>query len=59
MKSSNSDLASTPTLDRAKIGQIVKVYGHDCRIFKIHPFGTIDVVRLDETRAYRLSGLPL
>ena len=42
---------------KPQIGQIVKVYGVDCRIVKIHPFGTIDVVRLDGSRAYRLSGL--
>lgn len=40
-----------------KIGQIVTVYGHACRVFKIHAAGTIDVVRVDGSRAYRLSGL--
>jgi hypothetical protein len=39
------------------IGAIVKVYGHDCRIIKIHAAGTIDVERVDGSRAYRLSGL--
>ena len=33
---------------KPQIGQIMKVYGKDCRIFKIHPFGTIDVVALRE-----------
>lgn len=42
---------------KPQIGQIVKVYGKECRIIKIHPFGTIDVVSLDGEKAYRLSGL--
>lgn len=42
---------------KPEVGMIVKVYGHDCRIVKIRPFGTIDVVRVDGSRAYRLSGL--
>lgn len=41
-----------------KIGMIVKVRGMDCKIFKIHPLGTIDVVSLDGEKAFRLSGLP-
>lgn len=44
-------------MQKPQVGQIVKVYGHDCRIFKIHPLGTIDVVRVDGSKAYRLSGL--
>ena len=40
-----------------QIGQIVKVHGKDCRIVKVRPFGTIDVVTLDGYRAWRLSGL--
>lgn len=40
-----------------RIGQLTKVYGVDCRIFQIHPFGTVDVVSLDGERAWRLSGL--
>jgi hypothetical protein len=27
------------------------------RIFKVHPFGTIDVLTLDGKNAYRISGL--
>jgi hypothetical protein len=42
---------------KPQVGMLVKVYGFQCRIFKIHPFGTIDVVTLDGSRAYRLSGL--
>ena len=42
-----------------KVGMLVKVYGQDCRIFKVRPLGTIDVVRVDGSRTYRLSGLPL
>ena len=42
---------------KPKIGDIVKVYNQQCRIIKIHAFGTIDVVTLDGKRAYRISGL--
>jgi hypothetical protein len=40
-----------------KVGQLVKVYGLQCRIFKVRPAGTIDVLSLDGTHAYRVSGL--
>ena len=40
-----------------QVGQVVQVYGKPCRIVKIHPFGTIDVVTLDGSKAFRLSGL--
>lgn len=42
---------------KPKVGQIIKVYGQDCRIIKIRYFGTVDVVTLDGLRAYRVSGL--
>ncbi len=42
---------------KPQVGQIIKVHGQDCRIFKIRPFGTVDVVTLDGKRAYRVSGL--
>lgn len=41
------------------IGQLVTVRGIECRIFKVHPFGTIDVVSLCGNYAWRLSGMPL
>lgn len=41
----------------AKVGDIVTVYGVDCEIVKVRPFGTIDVVALDGSRAWRVSGL--
>ena len=44
-------------MNKPQIGQIVRVYGKDYRIVKIHPFGTIDVVSLDGSKAFRLSGL--
>ncbi len=43
----------------AKVGMIVQVYGHQCRIFKVHAAGTFDVLRVDGSKAYRLSGLPI
>lgn len=42
---------------KPQVGQIVKVYGKDYRIVKVHAFGTIDVVALDGSKAFRLSGL--
>lgn len=44
-------------MSKPQIGQIIKVYGQDCRIVKVRPFGTIDVVTLDGAKAYRLSEL--
>lgn len=44
-------------MNKPQVGQVIKVYGQDCRIFKIHPFGTLDVVTLDGSRAYRVTGL--
>lgn len=40
-----------------KVGQRVTVRGVVCMIVKVRPFGTIDVVALDGSRAWRLSGL--
>jgi hypothetical protein len=48
---------ATETHKAPKIGQLVTVYGVRCSIFKIRPMGTIDVVALDGSRAWRLSGL--
>ena len=42
---------------KPQIGQLVTVYGQQCRIIAIHDFGTIDVETLDGSRCYRLSGL--
>lgn len=42
---------------KPKIGQIVTVYGKKCRIFKVHPAGTIDVEALDGDGAWRVTGL--
>lgn len=39
------------------IGQLVTVRGVQCRIVKVRPMGTIDVVALDGSRAWRVSGL--
>jgi hypothetical protein len=44
---------------KPKINQIIIVRGIRCRIFKIHPLGTIDVCEIGGSRAFRLSGLPL
>jgi hypothetical protein len=42
-----------------QVGGLVNVRGQQCRIFKVRPFGTLDVVTLDGERAYRVSGLAL
>jgi hypothetical protein len=41
-----------------KIGMVIIVRGVPCRIFKIHPFGTIDVMATDGSElCWRLTGL--
>jgi hypothetical protein len=52
-----TDQQTAETHKAPKIGQLVTVYGVRCSIFKIRPMGTIDVVALDGSRAWRLSGL--
>lgn len=42
---------------RPNIGDLMKVYGKDCRITKVHKFGTLDVVSLCGRYAYRVTGL--
>ena len=42
-----------------KVGDVVTVYGTLCRVFKVHPFGTVDVEQIEGDRAYRVSGLAL
>jgi hypothetical protein len=44
--------AHTPT-----IGQLITVRGTLCRIVKIRPFGTLDVVSVNSNLAFRVSGL--
>lgn len=39
------------------VGDVTTINGADVKIFKIHPAGTIDVVTLDGSRAFRVSGL--
>ena len=44
--------------NKPQVGQIVKLHGgKEYLIFKIYPFGTIDVVALDGSKAFRISGL--
>lgn len=40
-----------------KVGMCVFVCGVNCCIFKVHSFGTIDVVSDDGDRAWRITGL--
>ena len=37
---------------------LYKVRGVMCRIVKVHTAGTMDVVSLDGSRSYRITGLP-
>lgn len=39
------------------IGDVITVYGHPCRITKVWPLGTVDVLRVDGSLAYRVTGL--
>jgi len=38
-------------------GQLTTVRGVSCRIVRVWPFGTIDVVSLDGKHAWRVTGL--
>lgn len=44
--------------ERPAIGQPITVRGIACRITKVRPFGTVDVLSLCGNYAYRVSGLP-
>jgi hypothetical protein len=41
------------------VGSEITVRGHLCRVFKVHPFGTIDVESLCGRFAWRVTGLAL
>lgn len=41
-----------------KVGQLMTVRNVRCRIVKIRPLGTLDLVSLCGNYAYRVSGLP-
>jgi len=41
-----------------KIGDRMTVRGIECEIFKVHFPGTVDVVALDNSGAWRVTGLP-
>lgn len=47
--------------ERPEVDKVYKfrVYGHlvPCRVVRVHSFGTVDVVRLTDGEAFRLSGL--
>jgi hypothetical protein len=42
---------------KPKLGQLIKVRGIICHIVKIHPFGTVDVLEVNGSRAFRVTGL--
>ena len=50
-------IKTTSHIETPRLGQHVTVYGRECEIVRIHPFGTIDVVSLDGEKAWRISGL--
>lgn len=41
------------------VGSEITVRGHVCRVFKVHPFGTVDVESLCGRFAWRVTGLAL
>jgi hypothetical protein len=45
------------TVNKPKIGQLIKVRDIQCRITVIRDFGTLDCEALDGSRAFRVSGL--
>ena len=49
----------TSTYTPPAVGQIIRVRGMDCRIVKVRPLGTVDVVSLCGRFAFRVSGLPM
>jgi hypothetical protein len=42
---------------RPEVGDIVEVYGADCKIIRVYDHGTIDVERLSDGRCWRVTGL--
>lgn len=46
---------------RPNVGSVYyfPVYGRQvpCRVVKVHPFGTVDVVRLADEKVFRITGL--
>jgi hypothetical protein len=50
-------IKTTSHVEKPHVGQHVTVYGKECKIFAVHPMGTIDVVTLDGEKAWRISGL--
>ena len=42
---------------KLRVGDIIMVYGQECRIYRVHDFGTYDVETLDGARCYRVTGL--
>lgn len=44
-------------MSRPKVGDRVTVHGKACEVFKVYPYGTMDVVALDGSGAWRVTGL--
>lgn len=40
-----------------KIGDLMNFNGYTCRVFKVHKFGTVDVVTVCGKYAWRVTGL--
>lgn len=54
-KTQATDTAGRPKPTK---GDTMNVYGRPCRVTKVWPFGTVDVVTLDGKKAWRVTGLP-
>lgn len=44
-------------VDGLRVGSLVEVRGVLCRVFAVHPLGTVDVEEVNGGRCWRLSGL--
>lgn len=42
---------------RPQVGQLMVIHGEAYRVTRVYPFGTVDVLACDGSRAYRVTGL--
>jgi hypothetical protein len=51
-------ITTTSHIEKPHVGQLVTVYGQECKIFAVHEIErAIDVVTLNGEKAWRISGL--
>jgi len=44
-------------IQRPRIGSIIVAGNTRCRVFRVHPLGTVDAITIDGARACRITGL--